>query len=345
MANVIFQQALHEDADFVAYLEELGFQRIVLGKRRERFGGKFALFVQVMGSSFRLLGRLRSQRKFGTVVAIGHFAFAVKVLARLRVLRYERLFCSGFFVRSPRWFPLFRLLSKLDTSKDHYLIFSRCELPLYAENMGIDPARLHYIPCGDWHEWPAENWLKSADIADSSLPHGDYYFSGGYSNRDYISLIEVFRKIQAPLLIVCSKLNTEIEEARLPANVRVVRDVPSARFDEYISHAKAGIVPLKYGTGSSGQTVVLRLMLYAKPIVVSDVGAVRDYVEPGVSSYLVRDLAAELPAVIATIEANSDAAAKVGQAAQVRYQGMFSRAVLCQRFREILQETDSRAVA
>lgn len=161
----------------------------------------------------------------------------------------------------------------MDTRKDHYLIFSRSELALYADHVGIDPSRLHYIPCGDWH---------SARTTEANLGHGparqvpgDYYFSGGYSNRDYITLVKVFREIKAPLLIVCSNLNSEIDDTTLPSNVRVVRDVPSAEFDEYISSAKAGLVPLKYDTGSSGQTVVLRLMRYGKPVVVSDVGAVQ----------------------------------------------------------------------
>jgi glycosyltransferase involved in cell wall biosynthesis len=337
--NVVFQQAPHEDADFVSYLEELGFQRIVLGTRRERFGGKFALLTQLIGSAIRLLSRTRSRRKMGTVVALGHFTFAVKALARLRLIRYEKLFCSGFFVRSPRWFPLFRILSKMDTAKDHYLIFSRCELPLYAEHMGIDPARLHYIPCGDWHDWE----MDQASTSNGASAEG-YYFSGGYSNRDYPALIEVFRKLRVPLLIVCSKLNTEIEDARLPANIHVVRDVPSAAFDEYIDHAKAGIVPLKYDTGSSGQTVVLRLMRYAKPIVVSDVGAVRDYVEAGVSSYPVRNLTDDLPTVIARIEADPQAAVRVGLAARSRYQGMFSRSALSRQFREILEKTGPSTV-
>jgi glycosyltransferase involved in cell wall biosynthesis len=258
----------------------------------------------------------------------------------LHLIRYERLFCSNFFVRSPKWFPLFRILQRLDSPKDHYLIYSTSELPLYAKELGIDRARLHFIPCGDWRPVVAEAGL--ADVAKTPLP-ADYYFSGGYSNRDYAGLIEVFRKVQAPLLIVCSKLNTEINDVLLPPNVKVLRDVPSAAFDEYISHAKCGIVPLKYDTGSSGQTVVLRMMRYGKPVVVSDVGAVRDYVEPGVSCYLVRQLATELPPVIAQIEAEPEAAAQVGQAGLALYQRSFSRGALSERFQKILRETETRA--
>jgi glycosyltransferase involved in cell wall biosynthesis len=342
MTDVVFQQAPHEDADFVKFLEELGFRRIVLGKRRQRFGKKLALLAQVMGSTIQLLSCREVPKRMGTVVALGHFAFAVKLLARLHLVKYDRLFCSGFFVRSPRWFPFFRILQRIDTPSDHYLIFSRSELQLYTEQMGMDPSRLHYIPCGDWHA--ARTKEQAADAPESHFP-GNYYFSGGYSNRDYLSLIRVFRGIDAPLVIVCSKLNRELEEVSLPANVRVVRDVPSEVFDEYIIGAKAGIVPLKHDTGSSGQTVVLRLMRYGKPIVVNDMGAIRDYIEPGVSAFVMRDLKEELADVIQEIEAHPEAASRIGQAAKARYEGLFSRTAVSQRFREILEETESRTAS
>lgn len=340
MKNVVFQQAPQEDADFVSHLQELGFERVVLGRRSQRFGGKFALLLQVLGSTMRLVRSGRSLGRMGTVVALGHFAFAVKLLARLKLIRYQRLFCSNFFVRSPRWFPIFRMLARLDTPKDHYLIYSKSESALYSEQLGIDPKRLHFIPCGDWR--PA-GW-SDADIGGTmpAFPDG-YYFSGGFSNRDYAGLIEVFRRVEAPLLIVCSKLNTEIDEASLPANIRVQRDVPSAAFDDYIQHSKCGIVPLKYDTGSSGQTVVLRMMRYAKPVVVSDVGAVQDYVEPGVSCYMVRDLAHELPQILTAIESDPQAAARAGEAGLAFYQRSFSRGALAERFQKILRETESHA--
>lgn len=339
MTDVVFQQAPHEDADFVEFLEGLGFQRIVLGKRRQRFGKKLTLFAQVAASAIQLLFRREVPKKMGTVVALGHFAFAVKFLARLHALNYDRLFCSGFYVRSPRWFPFFRLLQRIDSPKDHYLIFSRSELRLYTEQMGMDPSRLHYIPCGDWHAAPTEN-REAKDATGSQFP-SNYYFSGGYSNRDYPSLVRIFRNVKAPLVIVCSKLNTEIDDLSLPPNVQVVRDVSSGVFDGYISHAKAGIVPLKRDTGSSGQTVVLRLMRYGKPIVVNDVAALRDYVEPGVSAFVVHDLGNELAEAIQEIEAHPEAASRVGLAAKVRYEGSFSRAVVAEQFRKILEETAS----
>lgn len=58
------------------------------------------------------------------------------------------------------------------------------------------------------------------------------------------------------------------------------------------------------------------------------------------SGYLVHDLAAELPDVIASIESDPGRASRVGQAAKAKYEGSFSRSALSERFQKILRETD-----
>jgi hypothetical protein len=174
MPDVVIQRVPAEDADFVAHLTTLGFRQIVLDLPSARFMSKFALILQTIRAPIRLFFRLRTVGKLETVVVLGHFAFLVKALARLRILRYERLLCSDFFVRSPTWFPVFRWLCRIDTANDHYLIFSRSEIDLYADRLAIDRSRMHYLPPGDWRE-PEE---------PAAVAAGDYYFAGGYSNRD-----------------------------------------------------------------------------------------------------------------------------------------------------------------
>src|SRR5262249_2314076 len=157
--------------------------------------------------------------------------------------------------------------------------------------------RIHYLPYGDWSsERPIVVGQPAEDVSAES-----YYFAGGYSNRDYRSLIAAFRHVPAKLLIVCSRLNQDVDESSLPPNVKVVRDVQSDVFEAYVRQAKACIVPLKHDTGSSGQSTMLRLMRNGKVIIASDVSGVRSYVVNGVSGHLVRDMAGELPELIARI--------------------------------------------
>ena len=155
---------------------------------------------------------------------------------------------------------------------------------------------------------------------------GDYYFAGGYSNRDYPALIAAFRSIPARLVIVCSALNKEIDAIDLPANVTVLRDLPSEAFEAHVRNAKACIIPLKHDTGASGQSVMLRLMRNRKAIIATDFGSVRGYVVDGESGLLVRDIERDLPAIVAGIERDPTAAKALGAAAYRRYGEFFSLA-------------------
>ena len=340
--NVVVQQSWSEYPDFVDCLTELGFSRVVLGTQSALFKGKFTLTRQAIRASMQLWRHRQTLRDTGILVVFGHFTWVIKLLARLRLIRYRELFCFAFFVHAPVWFPVFRWLSRLDTARDHYLIFSRSELDLYAHRLGIDTSRMHYLPYGDWSMVPATDEPAAGGIESPELV--DYYFSGGYSNRDYLSLIDAFRDIAAPLVIVCSSLNKELDNVSLPPNVKVLRDVPSPTFEQYVRGAKAGIICLKLDTGASGQSVVLRLMRNAKVVIASDVGAMREYIEPGVSGYLMGDLTADLREFIAKIEGDPDAAVSAGQRAREKYLKCFSRSASAAAFKNILLRSADSAL-
>ncbi|HVH82321.1 MAG TPA: glycosyltransferase [Stellaceae bacterium] len=261
----------------------------------------------------RSLGRLRRCR---VVIAIGPISYLIKLLHRLGLVRYETSFCLGWHVRSPRWYPFFRALSRLDGDGDNYIVFSEFEIALYEAELGIAKQRMHFLPYGDWSGTPEETAPPKVE--------GDYYFAGGYSNRDYLALIAAFRAIPARLVIVCSALNTEIVDAELPPNITIVRDVPGNVFDEYVRGAKACIIPLKNDAGASGQSVMLRLMKNRKAVIATDFGGVRGYVIDGESGRLVKDMEHELPAIIAAIERDPETARAWGAAAYQRYRRHFT---------------------
>jgi len=280
----------------------------------------------------RSLGRLRRCR---VVIAIGPISYLIKLLRRLGLVRYDTSICLGWHIRSPRWFPVFRVLSKLDSDRDHYIVFSEWEIELYQARLGIAAERLHFLPYGDWS--------AAGEPAGACAPRdpgeGSYYFSGGYSNRDYPALIAAFRAIPARLVIVCSALNKEIDALDLPANVTVLRDLPSDEFDAWVRDAKACIIPLKHDTGASGQSVMLRLMRNRKAIVATDFGSVRGYVIDGESGLLVRDIEHGLPAIVARIEGDPAAAEALGAAAHERYCRYFSLAAGGEALGRIIEPT------
>ncbi|HXP03522.1 MAG TPA: glycosyltransferase [Stellaceae bacterium] len=321
--RILVQPGRNAFPDMTSYISEhFGFDLLQLSDYEiHRAQSKWAHLRGLIRQSFDLICSLGRLKRCRVVIAIGPISYLIKLLKRLRLIRYEKSFCLGWHVRSPRWFPVFRALSKLDTGGDHYIVFSEWEIGLYQANLGIDAERMHFLPYGDWSGSDAP-----ADPAAPSSGDGEYYFAGGYSNRDYPALIAAFRNLPAQLLIVCSALNKELDALDIPPNVTILRDLPGDQFDTYVRDAKACIIPLKHDTGASGQSVMLRLMRNRKAIVATDFGSVRGYIVDGQSGLLIKDIEHDLPAVIDRIERDPKAAAAMGEAAYERYCRYFSLA-------------------
>jgi glycosyltransferase involved in cell wall biosynthesis len=315
--RILVQPGRNAFPDMVRFIAEtFSFEVLELSDYEiHRALSKWAHLRGLIRQSFDLMRAFGRLRRCRVVIAIGPISYLIKLLHRLGLVRYETSFCLGWHVRSPRWFPVFRALGRLDGAGDHYIVFSEHEIGLYEANLGIARERMHVLPYGDW---------SPEDEATPEPATGNYYFAGGYSNRDYLALIEAFRTIPAKLVIVCSALNKEIVDADLPPNVTVMRDLPSEAFDAQLRGAKACIIPLKHDTGASGQSVMLRLMRHAKAIIANDFGSVRFYVVDGESGLLVKDIAAQLPAIIARLEHDPAAARALGAAAHERYSRLFS---------------------
>jgi glycosyltransferase involved in cell wall biosynthesis len=345
MSNFVIQLHRSEYHDFVGYLTGMRFERIVLNVPAVRFKTALQLTRLYVSGACRLLKHLGTLREADTLVVFSHFAFVVKLLARLGLVHYDRLFCFGFFLHDPRWFPICRLLVWLDRSQDHYVIFSEAEKDLYATQLGIARVRMHFVPLGDWAEVRLRTRKNSA-LKSATATKADFYFAGGRSNRDYVPLVEAFRSISAKLVIVCSDSNwEELKELSLPENVRVLCDLPVGAFDDYLRSAKAGIIPLKRDMGSSGQSVALALMRNAKCVLATDAAGLREYVEHGVSGFLVTDMRDEIPALVEFLEADPGRAEAMGRAARERYEQHFSLTVAAEAFENVLAETHLESAA
>jgi glycosyltransferase involved in cell wall biosynthesis len=166
------------------------------------------------------------------------------------------------------------------------VLFSQFERRLYAESLRLTDDRMSYVPYGNLNDSEPDD--PSAPLLHG-LREGEFFFSGGYSNRDYLSLIEVFGELPYELVIVCSALNTEISESNLPANIRVLREVPSGVFDSYVKAARACIIPIAHDTGAAGQSCLLRYMKHRKIIIATNTGIIREYVQDKTSGILVKD--------------------------------------------------------
>ena len=101
-----------------------------------------------------------------------------------------------------------------------------------------------------------------AALGDPVQP-SDYVFSGGYTNRDYDLLVRAAASLSdVPFVIACKTANRL--PARLPANVRVIRDTSWDEFHHLLAAARLVVLPLAHDVGSSGQMVALAAMQAAK---------------------------------------------------------------------------------
>jgi glycosyltransferase involved in cell wall biosynthesis len=311
---------------------DLDFVRLELGGG-PGIAGKAQLFLRLFANTLRLVSHLvLRRRRFDVVVTFSHLGIVVRFLRHIGLIRYRRLYTLAFFFHSPRWLAAVRRLL-FDSKYDEYIVFSRQEVDLYTSALNIDRDRLHYLPYCSWSN------TAISPSRPTSPPSDDYYFAGGYSNRDYLSLIEAFRHSPARLVIVCSHRNPEVAACSLPSNVQCFYDLPSDLFEAYVSSAKAGIIPLKHDTGASGQSVVLRLMRNRKAVIASDKNAIRDYVEDGVTGFLVRDIAQQLPSLIARLDGAPALAASMGNASYDLFLRRFSRKAGTEALTQILAQS------
>jgi glycosyltransferase involved in cell wall biosynthesis len=332
MGLVVLQQGPYYE-DVAEYLvNDLGASKIQLPGPKFSIAPKISLILSSASDGLALLRNSSKINLGDDIVVFSHFSTFVKILARLKLINYRKLYCYGFFIHSPKWFPLFRLLRCIDTERDHYIVFTRKEVSLYAGKLRMDATRIHYLPHGNWRSNPPQVDLETA----AKLRDADYYFAGGYSNRDYGTLISTFSHLPQSLVIICSERNKDVSEGSLPKNITVLRDVPGEKFDAYVRQAKACIVPLKHDSGASGISTLLRYMRNGKLCIVTNRSGARDYVEDRVSGYLVHDMSRELPELIAQIEADPQLAVALGKAGRERYFARHTRAALSLSLKQVL---------
>jgi len=303
----------------IAYLEEQGFQDIAVVESSRSIKSNWSHLADLVYDTYFLVTHLKRFNQADVLFSIGYATIPLKILMKIGLIKCRRLFWFGFFLHSPKAFKVFRILSRLlSVDEERYIVFSEWERSLYSRTLGIPLSKLLYMPWGSWGK-EEKGALKNAAI------QGDYYFSGGASNRDYLSLIEVFRNRPDKLVIVCSpSKNAEIFAASIPANISIYTDIEGSEFNKLIRASKACILLLKHNTGASGQDVLLRYMRQAKVIIASDTAVVREYIQNDESGMLIENPLIELPEIISRLEREPELAC-LGEKARNQFLKKFSR--------------------
>ena len=159
----------------------------------------------------------------------------------------------------------------IDRGDVTYCVLSSGERSTFPRNWGIDPARVAFTP-----------WCYTLSDDELKLPvtDGGFVFAGGDSLRDYSPLLAAARGLDSSVTIATHR-DLSPSEGGLPNNVQA-GPVTHRRFSELTATAGVVVVPMEdRDDRSAGQGTYLNAMALGKPVVVSDVMGVRDYIEPG----------------------------------------------------------------
>lgn len=201
------------------------------------------------------------------------------------------------------------------------IVFSKEEQRLYAKAWDMPINSFVYVPYGEWNDD-----IKVKTISEDK----GYYFSGGYSNRDYVSLIQVFQGRKDHLIIAASKQNIELVDYLnrnvISDNITIKFDISQVDFDELLCNSHGVIFVMKHNTGASGQMVLLNAMKNRKIIFATYTDCINEYVQDAISAVVAdkSKLYESLVEFLETRDSKEDFYKKYVDAAHEKYLNAFS---------------------
>lgn len=158
---------------------------------------------------------------------------------------------------------------------DKMIVFSKNEIDYYSTIFNVPVSKFFYTPLSISE--------GNKPIVDENLRNEKYVFSTGRSNRDYTTLINVFRQIKHPLHIACNELRNNV----MSSNIHVYGNMFGDEMRNHMYNSFCVAIALKDSNISSGQLVLLQAMQMGKPIVCTRCSAISDYLRDGYNALLV----------------------------------------------------------
>jgi len=193
-------------------------------------------------------------------------------------------------------------------------------------------AKGDYVPFG----------VNLEDLAAARPRDGDYAVCAGNSPRDWEALAEGWRAFPDRQLILLGPRPKG--GAPLPKNVRAMGRVPFRDYVDLLAGARVVLLPLPDGWASWGQMTLLQAMALGKPVVVTDVRPVRDYIAEGCVTVPPNDVRGLMDAASA-LWLDGTLRSGVGRAAKQVVTERFDERIMAQRFEAVvLRALDSGTV-
>ncbi|MCE5336073.1 MAG: glycosyltransferase [Desulfobacteraceae bacterium] len=291
---------------------------------RRAFLSKFLNIANIAVGSLRLfLHFLLSDNRNCLFVTSSVTNTIAALLVRQALFLKNSVLITNWYLHGLESHPaVIRILSFLLDEKITILLQSPREKTLY--KLRYPAIRTFFIP------------YCQAPVPHSGKPDAkqDYVFAGGYTNRDYETLISAAKASPYKFVIACSALNA------LPPvspNVAVYRDIPREAFNRLMANAGVIVLNLRDQVGSSGQMVALAAMSMGKAIVYADNEGISYYFKgPDCAvPYTMRD-ARDLAAKIGVLMEDEQMRKRLGESARQRHSSLYDMRACVRYLRDAL---------
>lgn len=325
--------------------KQLQFELVEIGRKNEKsIQSHLAHLVYGFCDVIGVMKNLSKIKKTDVVISIGNISTLwLLFLNKMHIIKPKIILWWGFFIHGKKSQALLnKILKGLYLPNIKFIVFSKYELTMYQRTLGLPEQGLLALPYGDW----GDN-CSSADFYEPDNSSGEeYFFAGGYSNRDYGSLLDAWQKNfpEKKLIIIGSVQNKDLllfaKKSEEKDKIRIMFDTSSEVFDDYLKKANACILPFKENTGASGQSVMLRCMRLNKLVIAVNIDVIQEYVDHG-SAFLIGNYENDLVSAVYDIEHDKKKCMEMLQRQQMLYYSRFSYKNITSRLKEIIEEVSN----
>jgi len=243
--------------------------------QKTKYIGVFFTHITYWSLSLFYALNMLKYRKVKTIVCINPIV-GIFYAALIRILGiHQTLTIAGFLFepkKSHLYYNLRKEFVKFCYKKvDKIILYGESEKLLYSEIFKRLAEKFVFVQYGKDYNY--------TNIKTFEYPYS-YISSGGRSNRDYQILCKAMKKMEKVPQYDCLVATRPecVTPAMINCGVKFVYGITLNQFGSFIKGSKLFVLPLKNTTISAGHMSMMEAMSIRIPVIVTDIPAVRDYV-------------------------------------------------------------------
>ena len=231
------------------------------------------------------IARKVKQEKFDVVLSMSErIAVPLGVMLSSRVKHFVLLLNA----MDPKWLSMIKLLN-LQKSWSHIIVTSQAEAEALKTELSIGPDKISSILNGV----DLDFFNPDGIATDDGMP--PFIMSQGLSKRDYPTLIRAMQMIphvtcKISAVSAWDKFKAGYEGMDIPSNVHLESHNHPSLIKNLTAKSRLVVIPLRTDNGMwcAGSTSVLQAQAMGKPVVVTYLPGIAEYVNNGETGYLVK---------------------------------------------------------